>query len=390
MPVAASLVSEQHVGTMQSPQRRFPAWLPPAFAWGTVVVGAIALGLIADAPDFAPPGGARGRMLPRIPPPPSDVPTLLYQLGVGSVVWYAAAIALPLLVYVARRVDLVRQGAVRAVLISLGMLLFCVAATAIIQYASAYGSLTEGPGLWAYAPVALRANLVPWLAVAGLVTAVEARRRSVQARVESERLRAQVAEQRLVALTGQLQPHFLFNTLQGISTLIHRDPNAADEMLGKLGDLLREVLRHRDHVLVPLADEMRYARTLLDIAQVRFADRLRVSVEAQPDVLSASVPLFILQPLIENALSHGIGRQARGGEVAVKAWRQDGRLHMTVEDDGAGLAQNGASNEGIGLSNTRERLRASFGDKQRLTIEPRANGSGVIAHMEFPFQPRSS
>jgi LytS/YehU family sensor histidine kinase len=203
-------------------------------------------------------------------------------------------------------------------------------------------------------------------------------------------LRAQVAEQRLVALTGQLQPHFLFNTLQSISTLIHRDPHAADEMLGKLGDLLREVLRHRDHVLVPLADEMRYARTLLDIAQVRFADRLRVSVEAQPEVLGASVPLFILQPLIENALSHGIGRHARGGQIAVKAWREDGRLHMTVEDDGAGLSQDGAMKEGIGLSNTRERLRASFGDKQRLTIEPRANGSGVVAHMEFPFQPQPS
>jgi sensor histidine kinase YesM len=136
-----------------------------------------------------------------------------------------------------------------------------------------------------------------------------------------------------------------------------------------------------------LADEVRYARTLLEIAQLRFADRLKVSLEVPNDVLNASVPLFILQPLIENALAHGIGRQARGGCVAVKAWRENGRLHMTVDDDGAGLSAT-AIKEGIGLSNTRERLRASFGDNQRLTIASRNGAAGVVAHMEFPFLPQ--
>jgi signal transduction histidine kinase len=327
-------------------------------------------------------------MLPRIPPPPSDLPTLLYQLGVGSVVWYAAAIALPLLLFLARRIDVERQSRGRIALYALGALLLCVAGTGVVQYLSAYDSLRAGPGLVAFIPVALRGNLVAWLALGGLVTAVEARRRSVQGRVERERLRAQVAEQRLVALTGQLHPHFLFNTLQGISTLIHRDPDAADEMLGKLADLLREVLRHREHVLVPLADEVRYARTLLEIAQLRFADRLQVSLDVPNDLLHASVPLFILQPLIENALAHGIGRQARGGSVAVRAWRHDGRLHMTVEDDGAGLAPGAAVKEGIGLSNTRERLRASFGDNQRLTMASRDGAPGVVAHIEIPFLPQ--
>jgi LytS/YehU family sensor histidine kinase len=232
--------------------------------------------------------------------------------------------------------------------------------------------------------MALRGTLVPWVALVGIVAAVEARRRSVQSRVERERLRAQVAEQRLVALTGQLHPHFLFNTLQGISTLIHRDPNAADEMLGKLSDLLRDVLRHRDHVLVPLADEVRYARTLLEIAQLRFADRLAITVDVPNELQRASVPLFITQPLIENALAHGIGRQARGGSVRLSAARSDGVLTLTVEDDGAGLPA-GSMREGIGLSNTRERLRASFGDSQRLTLQPRSGG-GVVARIELPYR----
>jgi signal transduction histidine kinase len=328
-------------------------------------------------------------MLPRIPAPPSDIPTLLYQLGVGSVVWYAAALALPVLLWGARRIEPERHNRWRISVMALGTLLLCVAATAVAQYLVTYGTSGIGPRVGQYLPVALRQNLLPWLAVAGLVTAVEARRRSVRARVERERLRAQVAEQRLVALTGQLHPHFLFNTLQGISTLIHRDPDAADEMLGKLAELLREVLRHRDHVLVPLADEVRYARTLLDIAQVRFADRLSVRIDVPNELLGASVPLFILQPLIENALSHGIGRKARGGLIAVRAWRQEARLHLTVEDDGAGLVPGVPITEGIGLSNTRERLRASFDDAQRLTVEPRAAG-GVVAHIEMPFRERQA
>jgi LytS/YehU family sensor histidine kinase len=241
----------------------------------------------------------------------------------------------------------------------------------------------------AYVPVALRQNLLPWIALAGIVAAVEARRRSVQSRIERERLRAQVAEQRLVALTGQLHPHFLFNTLQGISTLLHRDPAAADEMLGKLSELLRDVLRHRDHVLVPLGDELRYARTLLEIAQLRFADRLTVAIDVPNDLHEASVPLFILQPLIENALAHGIGRQARGGHVRLTASRRDGRLSLVVEDDGAGLATAAPIREGIGLSNTRERLRASFGEDQRLSLEAKSSG-GVVARIQIPYQRHTS
>lgn len=220
---------------MQVAQRQAPTKRLALLFWGTVVVAAIALGLLAEPPQFAGVVG-RGRMLPRMPGPPSDLPTLLYQFGVGSLLWYAAALALPILPWGARRIDSERLGRGRVLAISLGAVLLLVTMKAIVQYVLTYRG-SPGPGVPAYLPFALRQNLLPWIALAGIVAAVEARRRSVQSRVERERLRAQVAEQRLVALTGQLHPHFLFNTLQGISTLIHRDPEAADEMLGKLSEL---------------------------------------------------------------------------------------------------------------------------------------------------------
>jgi two-component system LytT family sensor kinase len=231
--------------------------------------------------------------------------------------------------------------------------------------------------------------LLPWIAVAGIVAAVEARRRGLQSIVERERLRAQVAEQRLVALTSQLHPHFLFNTLQGISTLIHRDAEAADEMLGKLSDLLRDLLRHRDSVLVPLTDELRYARTYLEIARMRFGERLEFEIEASPELHEPSVPLFILQPLVENALAHGVRPRAGPGRVTLKAWRRDGRLYMEVSDDGAGLPAGAPLREGIGLTNTRERLRASFGADHSFSLES-APGGGTVARIDIPYRPHSS
>ncbi|MGH7291897.1 MAG: sensor histidine kinase [Myxococcota bacterium] len=232
-------------------------------------------------------------------------------------------------------------------------------------------------------------TVLPGIAVTGIVVAIEARRRAIRARVERERLRAEVAEQRLVALTGQLHPHVLFNTLQGISTLIHRDPEAADEMLAKLSDLLRDLLRHRDRALVPLEDEIRYARTYLEIAHLRFADRLTFDIDVAAGLERSSVPLFILQPLVENALAHGIGPRAAGGRVSLKAWQSNGRLRMEVTDDGAGLPANGSMRDGIGLSNTRERLRAMFGTDHDFSLCP-ANGGGVVAHIEIPYREYAS
>ncbi|HEY9230330.1 MAG TPA: histidine kinase [Gemmatimonadaceae bacterium] len=365
-----------------------PTWLTPALSWGAVVVAALMLGAYASPP--APPNGMPvGRMLPRMPGPPPDFRTLLYQLGVGSAVWYSVVIAFPLLLWGARRVDVERHGRGRVVAGAIATIVLLIGASSVVQYVVMYHDIAPRPRLAMFIPFALRQTVLPWIAVTGIVVAIESRRRSVQAAVERERLRAQIAEQRLVALTGQLHPHFLFNTLQGISTLIHRDPEAADEMLAKLSDLLRDLLRHRERAIVPLEDEIRYARTYLEIAHLRFADRLTFDIDVATGLEQSSVPLFILQPLVENALAHGIGPRGAGGRVSLKAWRSNGRLAMEVTDDGAGLPSNGSIREGIGLSNTRERLRATFGADHDFSLCA-AKGGGVVAHIEIPFREYSA
>ncbi len=325
-------------------------------------------------------------MFPRVPGPAPDLPALLDMVGVGSVMWYMAVLAAPVLVLAARDVDGARRRRATAIAAMTVVVLFAVSST--LTFATTFRGAPSPPAFAAYLPVALRQNLLPWVAIVGIVAAFEARRRARIAALEHERLRAQVAEQRLIALTGQLQPHFLFNTLQGISTLIHRDADAADEMLSKLSDLLRDLLRHRDHVLVSLGEEVRYARTYLEIAEFRFADRLRFGIAVDASLHGASVPLFILQPLVENALAHGIGARAEGGRITVAAARVGDRLVLTVRDDGAGMPANRAIVEGVGLGNTRERLRAAFGDDQRLVLERGANG-GSVATVEIPFRTHS-
>jgi LytS/YehU family sensor histidine kinase len=304
------------------------------------------------------------------------------MLGVGSIVWYAVVISLPLLVWLARKADTDRHSRARIILIALAIFTTLLALTIVVEYIVIYGDSSRGPPLNAYLAIGLKQDLLPWIACAAIVAAIETRRRSVQARVERERLRAQIAEQRLIALTGQLHPHFLFNTLQGISTLIHRDADAADEMLSKLSDLLRDLLRHRDNALVTLGEEIRYIRTYLEISQIRFADRLRFSIDVAAGLDGAAVPLFILQPLVENALNHGIGGRAQGGSINVRATRQGDRLHLEVADDGVGIA---VPSDGMGLSNTRERLRASFDDDPQLSIQPGDSG-GTVARIDIPFR----
>lgn len=361
-------------------QRSRPEWLKPAFGWTVVLALAVAAGRYARLPMPVGQAGA-GRVFPRVPSSP-DLPTLLWMLGVGSVVWYAVFLALPLFLWIARRVDgLSRSRAFTVASVVIGIATLVVL-TSWVDFTITYRGAPSRPDFSDYLPQALRQNLLPWIALTGIVVAVESRRRAVNLAVEQERLRSGMAAQRLVALTSQLQPHFLFNTLQGISTLIHRDPDAADEMLGKLADLLRDVLRDRDRVVVPLSDEITYARTYLEIAKLRFGDRLRYEIDVPRDLEEASVPLFILQPLVENAIAHGIGSKIEGGSVRVRAYREYAAIRLEVEDDGAGVRTGNETKEGIGMSNTRERLRAAFGNDQ--SFELLSVPGGTIARVEIP------
>ncbi|HSA57253.1 MAG TPA: histidine kinase [Gemmatimonadaceae bacterium] len=348
-----------------------------------VLVVMVGLGLLVRA-SLSAPAGPRGA-LRRIPPPPTDLPSLLSALGVGSVTWYASIASVPVLWWLAYRLPVTQQRPWRAIGLQLAALLALVFLVSVAQYLAAYRGSPMAPSYANYLPVALQSSVVPLLGLAALLNALETRRRAVRGAIEAQRLRAELAESRLEAVTSQLQPHFLFNTLQSISTLIHKDPVAADAMLAKLSDLLRDVLRRSRNVLVSLDEELRMTGTYLELAQLRYGDRLRVTTEVDDSVRGAAVPMLLLQPLVENALRHGVGARAAGGSVAVSAKRDDGRLRIVVSDDGEGLNGDRSAREGTGLANTRERLRHAFGEDQSLELAARPGG-GVDVTIRVPLQ----
>jgi two-component system LytT family sensor kinase len=347
---------------------------------------AIGAGDVEDVGSTVPGAPPGARLLPRIAPVPADLPTLLAQLGVGSTFWYIAAALAPALGIGARRLDLERARA-RSAAIAAFVVVMLILVTAAIEFVIIYGGSPYRPPLVPALVSGARQNALPWLAVMGLVLAVEGGRRAMRSSLERERFRAEIAEQRLIALTSQLQPHFLFNTLQGISTLIHRDPAAADEMLTKLSDLLRDTLRHRDRALVSLGEELQFTRTYLEIAKIRLGDRLSFEIDVATELHAIELPLFLLQPLVENALKHGIGGRIRGGHIGITAARHGDRVQIDITNDGPAHVAPVAA-PGMGLENTRARLAASFGADQSLALLLR-DGGGALARLTLPCLPAS-
>jgi len=207
-------------------------------------------------------------------------------------------------------------------------------------------------------------------AVAGVVHAVEYARSLRETRLHAYQLECHLSEARLEVLRNELQPHFLFNALHAISTLMHRDVDAADEMVTQLGDLLRLSLDTKNVQEVPLREELAVLEPYLNILRIRFGDRLTVSVDVEPGLLEVRVPLFFLQPLVENAVNHGISRRAGAGTIAIRARAVDDSMQIAVVDDGAGLDSHPVA-EGIGLSNNQAETRAVV----RVGWSPRAEGA---------------
>lgn len=211
--------------------------------------------------------------------------------------------------------------------------------------------------------------------------------------VRQARLETQLTQAQLSMLRMQLQPHFLFNTLNAVSALVRENPRAAEEMLEKLSELLRLTLDHQGTQEVSLKSELDFIGSYLMLEQIRFADRLQVTITAAPETLDAAVPSMALQPLIENSLRHGIARRARGGQVHIRAWREADQLCLEVEDNGSGLLAspallggNGvAGKEGVGLTNTRARLKQLYGEEESSFELHSVSGGGAIATMRVPF-----
>ncbi len=221
--------------------------------------------------------------------------------------------------------------------------------------------------------------------------AAEARERAREREVRAAQLEGQLAGSRLEALRMQLNPHFLFNTLHAVSTLMDSDVRAARKVIADLSRLLRVALDRVSEPEVPLDDELDFLGHYLAIEQARFRDRLVVDVRAEPGLGDALVPNLLLQPLVENALKHAVAPRAEGGRVEVSVRREPApaqaggdTLVLTVADDGPGLAPGADNGRGVGLRNTRERLAALYGEAHTFTLLPRATG-GLVAEVRLPF-----
>ncbi len=200
-------------------------------------------------------------------------------------------------------------------------------------------------------------------------------------------LKAQLAQAQLRAFKMQLHPHFLFNTLHSISSLVLEDPPKANSMIAQLGDFLRLTLENSNQQLVSLKEETEFLRCYLEIEQVRFGDRLTVALELEPQTLSVQVPHLILQPVVENAIQHAIAPRTARGHINIEAKRLNDLLRLEVRDDGPGIASNDAllGTEGVGLSNVRARLHQIYGSNFRFELMNARNG-GLTVVMEIPFR----
>jgi two-component sensor histidine kinase len=205
--------------------------------------------------------------------------------------------------------------------------------------------------------------------------------------LQAGRIETELARARLQVLKSQVHPHFLFNTLHMISTIVYQDPLLADRMIQRLSDLLRATLDQADRQTISLREELELLKLYLEIMQARFGDRLNVSFEIQDETLSAAVPSFILQPLTENAIRYGIMPREEGGRVTIRARRDGGRLSIRVEDDGAGWNSPPEKilSSGLGLKNTISRLRTLYGQDQEFRLQSGRDGGAHVA-LEIPFR----
>jgi two-component system, LytTR family, sensor kinase len=235
----------------------------------------------------------------------------------------------------------------------------------------------------------LHTSLVAYWVVLSIQAAIRNHQRfrerseaALRSELRASQLETQVAHARLGALKAQLQPHFLFNTLNAIVVLVRQQKGRlAEETLARFSDLLRAVLADMEAQEVPLARELEYLRLYLSIEQLRFSDRLRVQMEVDGELLDAAVPHMALQPIVENAIRHGIGRRSTAGLIRIRAARVGDSLHVEVQDDGPGFADAGAGGMGLGLANTRARLRQLYGEAGELRTgnagDPAGGGARV-------------
>jgi len=311
-------------------------------------------------------------------------------------VWYLWGALTPLLVWLVRRHPLESRRWRRALLVYVPAAALLPAAHLVVcatwnwAFERRFGR-TEAIHTWTawldwvrlFFLVMFFRNLITFAGLIGAISAIEYYRRFRDRDVRAARLESQLAHARLEALRAQLHPHFLFNTLNAIAALVHENPQAADRMIARLSELLRISLDDLN-TQVPLWKEIDFARKYLEIERIRFADRLALQWRIDPDVMDALVPSLLLQPLVENAVRHGLAATPHPCRIEVVAQRREGRLHIAVLDTGPGLCPaSAARREGVGLRTTRARLQHSYGEDFSIRLSNR-DGGGCAADLAVP------
>lgn len=300
---------------------------------------------------------------------------------------YAWALLSPVLFFLARRFPIEKPAVFSRIVLHVFL---SIIVGLIHKLSSFWGSLVIAPPNNPLPPDAVvikiigglvNSVIVYWILL-GIYSAVSYANRFREQKLVATQLEAQLAQAQLAALKMQLQPHFLFNTLHAIATLMEEDIKAAQRMLTRLSELLRLTLDHVGEQEVPLSKEIEFLKSYLEIEEIRFHDRLRITYDIPPETLEAQVPTLILQPLVENAIRHGIAPKAAGGSVSITASRNGGTLQITIIDDGRGAAE---IEQGVGLSNTRKRLEQLYGLNQTFEFGNVPDGGFTVA-LKLPFR----
>jgi two-component system, LytTR family, sensor kinase len=328
---------------------------------------------------------------------PSEKGISWWQLaGWQLLIYYTWGLVTPLILWLGQRFPIERSRLARPFLVH-------IPAGAILSliHIAAYTGITEALGIYPdwhikgftnqfvhYIWMYFHLDFFTYFAILGVGYAFDYYHKYRERELQASELRTRLAEAQLQALKMQLHPHFLFNTLNTVTGLVRNNENrAAVSMIAGLSDLLRYVLENSNRQEVPLTEELEFARRYLEIQQIRFQDRLDLRIEAEPCTLQARVPNLILQPLVENAIQHGIAARASSGLVALAASRNNGQLLIEISNDGPPLPEDWRmeASTGIGLANTRARLDQLYGANCKFDVNNRAEG-GVVATLVIPFR----
>ena len=338
---------------------------PVALTLALCVLDAVASGFMYWSPEFAT---FWQRLTQTLPP------------------WLIAALLFPLVNSICRRVPLDLTG--RSLLVhSAASIAFALFHTALI---GSFNTFRYYPQLtWAQAyQRSLFWNLVVMTALywlfAGALQILDSRRALRQREEDSLQLKASLAEARLAGLRAQLNPHFLYNVLD-TAAMLAREQRTAEviSVLARLGELLRYVLTEGASGDAELRDEVDFLRRYLELERIRFADRLQVSIDVDADVQGMRLPSLLLQPLVENAVRHGISQKPGAGRISIRAHRAGPNLQLEVRDDGPGPSAQSTPHSGVGVRNTRDRLSTRYGACARLTVDA-APGGGTVAVVTIP------